>query len=136
MNLLFSFLIFKFRLCRHVDTILLTTLTAPVSSLREKLLKIIHRLLSEWNKFPFSLFLNTDIVTGIIAGLCVGLSVLTWLATTKRQISRINILLFRSLLQRVSLLWFFAYHKIYFQFLILFLISHRGKTLIKSHTHF
>jgi hypothetical protein len=33
-------------------------------------------------------------------------------------------------------LWFFAYHKIYFQFLILFLISHRGKTLIKSHTHF
>jgi hypothetical protein len=43
-----------------------------------------------------------DLVVGIVQFFAIAMPILIWLISIRRQISRMNVLLFRSLLQRVS----------------------------------
>lgn len=59
-------------------------------------------------------FLTINVVVSIGHFCCVVIGTRLWLLTVRRQTSRMNILLFRSLLQRVSWTYFFLFSKIRF----------------------
>lgn len=137
---------FNFRLCRHNDAILSSTLAVSMPPFREKVIGIIHWLLSKsnkcekkdyrnsWNSSFFSL--NINLVLGAVEFFGIAAGLLIWLISIQRQAPRMNVLLFRSLLQRVSQLYFSIYRNILSQYLEPYIFFERLDKFIKRYDLF
>ena len=55
------------------------------------------------NQIEFVFRLDVDVVISIGQFCCIGFEAFLWMISVRRQTSRMNIQLFRSLLQRVSI---------------------------------
>jgi hypothetical protein len=88
-----------------------STLAIPRALFRERIMRYVYLLISKsnvcyyliikMNKICF-IFSYVNLVIGIAEFLCATAENFIWTISVKRQISRMNIYLFRSLIQRVS----------------------------------
>jgi len=84
----------------------------------------------------FFFSLNINLVLGAVEFFVIAAGLLIWLISIQRQASRMNVLLFRSLLQRVSQLCFSVYQSILSQYLEPYIFFERLDKFIKRYDLF